>query len=250
MKSRYTDTERDMLPNAVIYTRYSPRRDASKCDSCEYQTKICFEIAEERGYHVIRVIEDKGISGKDEFRPKLFEGIQMLRKGDALVVYKWDRLARNVLLMETLRRAVKRQGAEIIVCTGDVEGNGPEQKMVRQICSVMAEYERELISARTSAIMRVKQREGKRMSKWAPYGWRIIEGSRLMVEVPEEQEAVKILLDYADSVHARNACAVTRWMNENHREKARGKAGWNYRTVQKIMKRRDFVFSDDENDEG
>jgi site-specific DNA recombinase len=249
MKSRFTDAERDFMPKAIIYARYSPRKDAKTCDSCEYQVKICFEAAEERGYDVIKVYEDKGVSGKDEFRPKLFEAIRALREGDALVVYKRDRIARNVLLAEQINRMVKKQGGSIIAASGDVDGDGPEAKMARQLMSVMSEYERELISMRTKTIMRIKQKEGRRMSRHPPYGWRLVEGSRMMVEVPEEQETVKTILDYADSIRAIRPGPVMRYMNQHHRDKARGKAGWNYRTIQRIMNRRDFVFADDENGE-
>lgn len=233
------------MKQAVVYTRFSPRKNEELCDSCEYQTNICREYAEEHGLTVRTVIEDKAVSGKDEFREKLWEAVKQLQKGDTLLVYRNDRLARNVYLMEVIRRAVLKQGAKIVAVTGDVKGDGPEQVLVRQIVSAISEYERKIIGIRTKTIMRAKQKQGLKMSKIAPYGWRIIKGKQQMRPVPAEQEIVCAILAYQKRHPKCNACQVRDWLNANHKEKARGKSGWQYRTVRRILLRQDdFVSAD------
>ena len=141
----------------IIYTRFSPRPDAATSDSCEVQAAYCEEFAVKKGWTVARVFNDPDRSGADEYREVLWNAIEEIRKGDVLLVYKRDRLARNVYLSESILRAVSKRGGTIQSVAGDVDGDGPEQTLIRQIVAAMAEYERKLISKRTSYALRRMQ---------------------------------------------------------------------------------------------
>ncbi len=163
-------TKPKQKPKCVIYTRFSPRRNAGESESCETQEAYCRRHAGRRGMEVKAVHHDRAISGKEEDRPNLWGSIDELRKGDVLVCWKWDRLARNVYLTECIKRAVAKQGARIEVVEGDVEGDGPEQEMIRQVLAAFAEYERKVVSARTKYAMKYHQSNGRRVGRFAPYG--------------------------------------------------------------------------------
>lgn len=158
---------------AIIYTRFSPRPDAAECDSCDTQRKLCEEFARKHNMTVAAVVEDPDVSGADECRPKLVDAVNMLKKGDILLVYRLDRIARNVYLYETVNRKVNERGAEIVAVCGDVEtGDEAIRTLVRQILAAVAEYERKMISRRTSDMIRTKMRDGWLMTSQPPYGWR------------------------------------------------------------------------------
>lgn len=156
---------------AVIYTRFSPRPDAATSESCEMQEGLCRDYAAAHGWECAAVFADADVSGADEFRDKLWAAIDSLKKGGVLLVWKRDRLARNVYLAEMINRAVAKKGGRIVAVSGDVEGDGPEQVLVRQVVAAMAEYERKLIGIRTSAALRLYQSQGRRVSRIPPYGW-------------------------------------------------------------------------------
>jgi len=179
------------MKRAIIYTRFSPRRNADKCESCESQQAFCEQHAAKKGYELGPQFHDPDVSGKDEYREKLWQAIETLRKGDVLLVYKRDRLARNVYLSEQIGRAVETRGGRIEAVAGDVEGDGHEQVLVRQMLASIAEYERKLIGQRTSHAMKQHQRQGRRMSRHAPYGWQIDPADpKRMVRVSLEQSMI------------------------------------------------------------
>lgn len=224
-----------MNKRAIIYTRFSPRKNAEECESCETQQAYCEQQAHNKKYEIGLVIKDADVSGADEYRPKLWAAIEALRRGDILIVYKRDRLARNVYLSEQINRAVASRGATIEAVSGDVDGDGPEHVMIRQVLSSIAEYERKLIADRTSHAMRMHQSNGRRMGRYAPYGWSIDpEDAKRLVVHPVEQAAVGIIRQMAGEGVGMSVIAKS--LNANMPQAARfGK--WTHVTVRKIARR-------------
>ena len=184
--------------NCVIYTRFSPRRNASECESCAIQGQVCRDYAAAHAWNVRACFDDEDASGKDEYREPLWQAIDSLKRGDVLLVAKRDRLARNVYLSEQINRAVTRRGGRIVAVSGDVEGDGPEVHMIRQVLAAIAEYERKLIASRTSHAMKAYMRQGRRMGGKVPVGWAVDPSDPgRMVEVPEEQEALARIAEMA-----------------------------------------------------
>ena len=220
---------------AIIYTRFSPRKNSDKSESCEVQEGICRHFASEHELEVVDVLHDKDISGKDEYREKLWQAIDGLIRGGVLLVFKRDRLARNVYLSEQINRAVASRGAAIVAVSGDVAGDGPEQVMVRQILASIAEFERKMIGSRTSYAMKQHQRNGRRMGRYAPYGSRVDPDNPTMLELdPVEMEAVDMIKGLL--VDTQSPAIIVKAMNEVMPHAARA-GKWNFRTVKKIMKR-------------
>jgi len=224
------------MSQAIIYTRFSPQRNADESDSCEIQEGICRTYADNNGHKVIDVFNDADVSGKDEYREKLWQAIESLPRGGVLIVFKRDRLARNVFLAEQINRAVGARGASIEAVTGDVAGNGPEQVMIRQVLASIAEYERKLIAMRTSWAMKQHQKSGKRMGRYAPYGYEIDpDDPSLLIEHEREQKALNVI---AELLHT-NKMSVTKimeYMNVNMADYARA-GRWNSKVIRKIIER-------------
>lgn len=176
------------MTKAVIYARFSPRPGAATCESIDTQREACIAYCAGKAYTVAEFHGDKAVSGSDEDRPVLWDAVNALRRGYVLVVYSADRLARSVYLAEYIRRKVDAKGARIECVRGDNNGTTPEDVLVRQVMQAFAEYERKIIAARTRLAMRRHQQTGRRMSRIAPYGYRV-DGKRL-VEDPAEQAII------------------------------------------------------------
>jgi len=111
-----------------------------------------------------RIYEDIA-SGRHDARPGLEACLKALRPEDTLVVWKLDRLGRNlrhlVILVETLRqrqvglKVVTGQGAQIDTTTA----NG---RLVFGIFAALAEFEAELIRERTRAGLAAARARGRR----------------------------------------------------------------------------------------
>lgn len=222
-----------MKKKAVIYTRFSPRRNADESESCEIQLAFCEQHCAKLGIEVASVVHDPDASGADEFREKLWSAIDSLRKSWVLVVYKRDRLARNVYLSEQINRTVERKGASISAVSGDISGDSPEIRMIRQVLASVAEYERKIISMRTSHAMRHHQANGRRMGSICPYGWQDGPDGQMIPDLREQAMVADIA---ARHDAGQSYAAITAWLNESHKDAARHGA-WNPKTVRKICLR-------------
>lgn len=188
---------------AVLYARFSDRRNSEDCESIDVQEKYCFDYCEERGYEVEAEFCDQARSGKDEERPGLWDAISMLKHGWILVVHREDRLARSVYLSEVIRREVLKRGARIEAVSGGRNGDSPEDVFIRQVLAAYAEMERKVTAARTSAAMRRYMADGRAMGGVPPFGKRfgsdqtitLSDGTektfRTWVDDPDEQKAIE-----------------------------------------------------------
>ncbi len=224
------------MTHAVVYTRYSPRRNAHESESCETQEAQCREHAEAKGWPVRSAHRDEGKSGKDLDRPGLAAALADLKRGDVLLVYRRCRLARSMLVAELTQRQVKAAGARIAAVSGDIsDDDGPEATFARQVMDAVAELERKLIGLRTRAALLAQQKAGKRVGRFAPYGFSVDPRNRTRIVVNEkERQAVIRIKQLAGE--GLTPYQVTKAMREELPELARGKE-WGTKTVKKILAR-------------
>ena len=106
---------------------------------------------------------DNGFSGKDDKRPEFERLLNDIRDNrvSCVVVYKLDRIGRSLQHLLNLFEEFKNQGVEFISITQNINTQTPEGKMFWQMLGVFAEYERELIVARTKAGLHRAVRQGK-----------------------------------------------------------------------------------------
>ena len=121
------------------------------------------------GVYADHIYEDKA-SGKLDARPGLNAALKALREGDILVVWKLDRLGRDLRhLVNTVHDLEKRQiGFKVLSGHGaSIDTTTPAGKLVFGIFAALAEFERELISERTTAGLASARARGR--SGGAPY---------------------------------------------------------------------------------
>jgi DNA invertase Pin-like site-specific DNA recombinase len=93
-------------------------------------------------------------SGRRDDRPGLAACLKALRSGDTLVVWKLDRLGRDLRHLVNTVHEVNERGVGFKVLTGHgaaVDTTTPSGKLIFGIFAALAEFERELISERTKA---------------------------------------------------------------------------------------------------
>ncbi len=175
--------------HGIIYTRFSPRRNADNCESIEAQLDFCRQWCKENNVKVVAEFSDRALSGGDEDRPELWAAIAALERGYVLVVYRLDRLARSVYLSDIIERAVQTKKATFLSIAGEgTWSDSDEDFLIRKILQALAEYERKVIAARTKAAMLRHQAQGKLMGSIPQYGWQIDpEDSKRIVKNPQER---------------------------------------------------------------
>jgi DNA invertase Pin-like site-specific DNA recombinase len=97
---------------------------------------------------------DDRASGTRDDRPGLTHYLKALREGDTLVVWKLDRLGRDLRHLVNTVHDLTQGGIGLKVLTGQgaaIDTTTPAGKLIFGIFAALAEFERELITERTRA---------------------------------------------------------------------------------------------------
>lgn len=236
--NRKNSHQEQITKNAVIYARFSPRRNSDTCESIETQFDLCKDYCNKNNYQIVSQFSDKALSGSEEDRPALWSAIEELKRGYVLIVYRLDRLARSVYLSDIIERTVKKKGATVIsICGEGTWADGDEDWLVRKILQTLAEYERKVIAARTKAAMLRHQANGRRMSKEPPFGFAIDPADPAsLIENTTEQKLIERIIAMKDSdLSLRAICRQL----QSEGIKCRSNVNWHHTTIKKIIERID-----------
>lgn len=144
----------------------------SKADGSQ-TTDLQRDALLDAGVEPEQIYEDQA-SGKQDERPQLAACLKALRSGDTLIVWKLDRLGRDLRHLVNVVHDLTERGVGLKVLTGQgaaIDTTTASGKLVFGIFAALAEFERELISERTKAGLasaRARGRKGGRPYKMTP----------------------------------------------------------------------------------
>ena len=110
-------------------------------------------------------IYEDAASGRKDNRPGLEACLKALRGGDVLVVWKLDRLGRDLKHLVTTVQDLAERGIGLKVLTGQgaqIDTTTPTGKLIFGIFASLAEFERELIRERTLAGLAAARARGRK----------------------------------------------------------------------------------------
>ena len=149
---------------AALYVRVSTDHQ-----SVENQVRELTQVAERRGWTVVEVYRDAGISGakgRDQ-RPGLDDMLNAAnrRKFDVVMAWAIDRLGRSLIdLLQTIRH-LEDVGVDLYLDQQNLDTTTPTGKLLFQITGAFAEFERSMIRQRVRAGLKVVRdklaRDGK-----------------------------------------------------------------------------------------
>lgn len=152
----------------VGYIRVSTEQQAESGAGMAVQRHAIEEHCERHGLVLAQVYEDDGVSAKSvRNRPGLSEALDVLANGDAaaLIVSKLDRLARSVHDFAGLVRIAEREGWGIVALDLGVDMTTPTGGLLANVTASVAEWERRIISVRTTEALAQKKAEGVRLGR-------------------------------------------------------------------------------------
>jgi DNA invertase Pin-like site-specific DNA recombinase len=113
---------------------------------------------------VVKTFSDM-MSGARDDRPGLAELMAYVRAGDAVVVWKLDRLGRNTLhILETVK-ALTDRGISLVSVSDGIDSSTPAGRMMIGVLGSLAEYERELVKERTALKRAVSRANGTKFGR-------------------------------------------------------------------------------------
>lgn len=104
---------------------------------------------------------DEGLSGKSRQRPGLEGALKALRPQDVFVVTKLDRLGRSARDLGDIAQKLQSRGITLSLGGKPYDPTDPMDKLFFGMLGLFAEFERDLISARTKEALAVPERRAK-----------------------------------------------------------------------------------------
>lgn len=98
-----------------------------------------------------RVFADEGVSGSTAQRPGLAQALDYCRPGDTFVVWRLDRLGRNLTHVRDTIQGLREKGVHFRSITEGLTDEGAMGKMMIDILGAFAEFERNVMIERTQA---------------------------------------------------------------------------------------------------
>lgn len=106
------------------------------------------------------IFADIGISGAAKKKPAREEAIRQLREGMSLVVWKLDRVSRDLLDLLTLLRDLEARGIGFRSLNEAIDTKTPMGKVMLAVLGAFAQFERDTAVQRTVAGIRTAQARG------------------------------------------------------------------------------------------
>jgi site-specific DNA recombinase len=235
----------------AIYTRQSVvRSDDADFTSCDAQREACRDFIRQRadaGWIAIdQRFDDEGESGATLTRPALARLLQWVeaREVDRVVVYRLDRLTRNVLDWARLVARFREAGIEISVVTGNLHhGVYAAGDLLLNLSVVFAEFERDIIVTRLHDAHAARRYRGLRSAGRIPFGYVSDPVTRQLVIHPEEAASVTRIFEMAAEGHL--PAEIAAWLNERGlRTKRLGSVGghpWSARAVLRVLSNQAYL---------
>jgi DNA invertase Pin-like site-specific DNA recombinase len=186
------------LRPAVSYIRVSTQRQVDDGVSLDAQRSKIAAWCAVMGYEPVETYADEGISGHSMHkRPGLQQAIDAVCAcGGVLVIYSLSRLARNTRETLELGERLSRSGADLVSLSENIDTTSAAGKMVFRMLAVLAEFERDQVSERTTMALQHKKTRGERVSGWLPYGKRLAEDGVHLEDNDAEQALIDTIASY------------------------------------------------------
>ncbi len=164
---RRTVRPADAPLRAVLYVRVSTDEQARDGHGLDAQRTALAVEAECRGWDVVAVIADEGVSGSRHFgtRPGGAQAMRLLESGavDLVVSSKLDRMCRSFADAGALLEQSQRDGWRVVWCDLAVDTSTPGGELLAGVMASSAQYERRMASQRTREGMAAARDKGVRL---------------------------------------------------------------------------------------
>lgn len=223
------------MKNLIGYCRVSTDNQKEE-GTIEIQEHALREYTQKNGYEMVTIFKDDGVSGGLEDRPglaELFSYLESDNQTDAVLIYKLDRLARDLYIQEHLIKKLELLQRSILsVKEPNLDSNDPMRKAFRQFMGIVSELEKSFITMRLSGGRINKARKGGFAGGSVPFGYST-EDKNLKID----DVAIKVVKEifHLKRYNRMGFREIARHLNNNNVPTARG-GKWHAGTVRYILR--------------
>lgn len=215
---------------AALYSRVSTEEQFKEGFSLNAQLEKMQAFCFSQGWTIYKEYTEEGKSAKDMERPKLQSLLNDLDHFDVIVVYKLDRLSRNVSDINYLLNTFEKNKVAFKSVTEPYDTTTAQGKLLINIFASLAQFEREQLAERTFMGMSRKHDEGLRNGGRSPFGYELdAEGNLVILE--NEAQWVRWIFD---SFHTKGKKVITEELNKKGIRTRTG-AFWNASAVDYVV---------------
>jgi DNA invertase Pin-like site-specific DNA recombinase len=182
---------------AIGYCRRS-KESGARTVSLEEQAGRIRAYCAAQGWTLAELVTDDGVSGGRRERLVRLQETVKRRQARVVIVYHLDRFARDVAGMLDSLRAFSKRGVELhVVGRGRVEAETASGFLMTGVEGLMAEHYRRLVGEKTRDALAGLRAKGRRVSRFAPYGYRFADDGLTLERQPVEQAALVLMRQLA-----------------------------------------------------
>jgi len=182
----------------AIYTRKSTTegsdQDFTSLDAQRESAESYIDSQKHQGWIVLsQKYDDFGYTGANIDRPALKQLMEDIKNKqvDCVVVYKVDRLSRSLLDFANLLNLFDEQGVTFVSITQHFNTQSSMGRLTLNILLSFAQFEREIISERTSDKMGAARKKGKFVGGRPALGYNLDTENHCLVVNPKEATIIK-----------------------------------------------------------
>lgn len=236
MKKPQTNKTTNLL-KVIAYCRVSTDNQKEE-GTISLQVDAIREYCQKKGFDLVDIYKDEGVSGGLEDRPALASLFNFLegdegKEIEAVIVWKLDRLARDLYIQEHLIKKLEQLDKRLISTKEpDLDSSDPMRKAFRQFMGIVAELEKAFITMRLSGGRIQKAKQGGYAGGGIALGYQ----SKEKELQPTEKEAETIKMIFALKKGKRLSInEIARFLQEKGYQTKRG-GSWYASTVSYILK--------------
>ena len=218
----------------VGYCRVSTENQKEE-GTIEIQEKALKLHAEKNHFELIKIFKDEGVSGSLENRPglaELFNFIETNKGIEGVLIFKLDRLARDLYIQEHLIKKLEELNKKLIsIKEPNLDSKDPMRKAFRQFMGIVSELEKAFITMRLSGGRINKAQKGGYAGGATALGYKI-KNKELVID---EEQAKIIKMIFKMKRHKRMGLRkIARELNKNSVPTARG-GKWYGGTIKYVL---------------
>ena len=179
----------------AIYIRVSTSHQVDK-DSLPVQRMELINYAKYAlNIENVEVFEDAGYSGKNTMRPAFQRMMTKIRNGEFshILVWKIDRISRNLLDFASMYSELKRLGVVFISKNEQFDTGSAMGEAMLKIILIFAELERNMTSERVTSVMISRAGTGQWNGGRVPFGYSWDSENKVFSIIEKEADIVKMI---------------------------------------------------------
>lgn len=221
----------------VGYCRVSTDRQKEE-GTIEIQEKALRLYIQKSNYELIRIFKDEAVSGSSELEnreglAKLFDFIETEKDIEGVLIFKLDRLARDLYIQEHLIKKLEGLNKRLIsIKEPNLDSKDPMRKAFRQFMGIVSELEKAFITMRLSAGRINKAQKGGFAGGSTAMGY-ISKNKKLKID-KEQAEIIKMIFKMK-KYKRMGLREIARELNNLNIPTSRANSRWHARTVKYIL---------------